>query len=179
MALAAVMIGSEMGRPILFRQQRPGLRGRPFEVVKFRSMSPAFGPDGGRLAARQRINRLGLLLRRTSIDELPELWNIIKGDMSLVGPRPLLMDYLPRYDAEQARRHEVKPGLTGLAQINGRQELDWARRFEHDVWYVDHWSLGLDLRILAATVREVIRGEGVPPPTDESFDPIALEEAAS
>jgi sugar transferase EpsL len=166
MGLTALVIRSTMGRPVLFRQQRPGYQGQPFTIVKFRSMSPETDAHGRIRTREERLTRLGNLLRRTSIDELPELWNVVRGDMSLVGPRPLLMRYLPRYSPEQARRHEVKPGLTGLAQLRGRQHLEWEQRFALDVWYVDHWSLGLDLRILAATVGEVLRGQGVGPPLE-------------
>jgi lipopolysaccharide/colanic/teichoic acid biosynthesis glycosyltransferase len=170
MAVVALGILATMGRPILFRQMRPGFRGEPFELIKFRSMGPESDKDGRPVPAKERLSRLGAFLRRTSIDELPELWNIVKGEMSLVGPRPLLMDYLPHYSAEQARRHDVKPGLTGLAQVNGRQTLDWEGRFALDVWYVDNWTLGLDLRILGSTIVEVIRGRGVPPPTDGQYN---------
>jgi sugar transferase EpsL len=166
LALTALVILLEMGRPVLFRQVRPGYHGRPFEIVKFRSLGPEADAGGRSVPRELRETKLGALLRRTSVDELPELWNVVRGEMSLVGPRPLLMDYLPRYDAEQARRHDVKPGMTGLAQVKGRQHMAWDRRFELDLWYVDHWSLGLDLRILAATAREVVRGQAVGPPPE-------------
>jgi lipopolysaccharide/colanic/teichoic acid biosynthesis glycosyltransferase len=133
----------------------------PFELVKFRTMRTAFGPDGCPLSDAERLTRLGRLLRATSLDELPQLWNVLKGELSLVGPRPLLMDYLALYAPEQARRHEVRPGITGWAQVNGRNALSWERKFAHDVWYVDHWSLGLDLKILGLTVLKVLRREGV------------------
>jgi lipopolysaccharide/colanic/teichoic acid biosynthesis glycosyltransferase len=147
------------GRPILFRQRRTGLGGRPFTIYKFRTMtnSPRVTSDGD----GARITRLGALLRDTSLDELPELFNVLKGEMSLVGPRPLLPEYLDRYSAEQARRHDVKPGVTGLAQVNGRNEVDWARRLAMDVWYVDHRSLLLDLRILLRTVGVVFLRRGI------------------
>ena len=161
MALVALGIRIKMGRPVLFRQVRPGYRGKPFELVKFRTMAAA--ADGQQFPADRRITRLGLLLRRASLDELPQLWNILKGDMSLVGPRPLLMEYLPEYTPEEARRHDVKPGLTGWAQVHGRQVLDFNERFALDVWYVDHWSLWLDLRILALTAKRVRSGAGIPP----------------
>jgi sugar transferase EpsL len=164
LAIVALAVRVSMGSPVLFRQLRPGLRAQPFEVIKFRTMTDARGSDGKLLPQRERLTRLGHFLRRTSLDELPQLWTILKGDMSLVGPRPLLMGYLERYTPEQSRRHEVTPGLTGWAQVHGRQLLDFDERFELDVWYVDHWSLSLDARILALTARMVLTGVGVPPP---------------
>jgi lipopolysaccharide/colanic/teichoic acid biosynthesis glycosyltransferase len=160
MALIAAAIRLEMGSPVVFRQVRPGLNARPFELVKFRTMRDSRDALGRPLPIEDRITRLGSLLRRLSLDELPELWNVLKGDMSLVGPRPLLMEYLPIYTPDEARRHEVRPGITGWAQVNGRHDLDWEARFRLDVWYVDHWSLGLDLRTLARTVRMVLSGQG-------------------
>jgi lipopolysaccharide/colanic/teichoic acid biosynthesis glycosyltransferase len=160
MALIAAAIRLEMGSPVVFRQVRPGLHARPFELVKFRTMRDSRDALGRPLPIEDRITRLGSLLRRLSLDELPELWNVLKGDMSLVGPRPLLMEYLPIYTPDEARRHEVRPGITGWAQVNGRHDLDWEARFRLDVWYVDHWSLGLDLRTLARTVRMVLSGQG-------------------
>ena len=157
----AVVVRIAMGSPVFFRQVRPGLRGEAFELVKFRTMGREGDGDGRLLSDRERILPLGRLMRRTSLDELPQLWNILIGDMSLVGPRPLLFEYLPRYSAEQARRLEMKPGLTGWAQVHGRGLVQWPERFALDVWYVDHWSLGLDLKILTLTVKMVIRGEGV------------------
>ena len=157
----ALIIRIRLGAPVLFRQQRPGKDGKPFELVKFRTMSDARDPEGNLLPDEQRLTPLGRRLRRFSLDEWPQLWNVLKGDMSLVGPRPLLMEYLGRYSAEQARRHLVKPGITGWAQINGRNAVSWEERFRRDVWYVDHWSLWLDLRILAATVWLVLRGKGI------------------
>jgi len=157
----AVIIRIRLGAPVLFRQKRPGKDGKPFELVKFRTMSDARDPEGNLLPDEQRLTPLGRRLRRFSLDEWPQLWNVLKGDMSLVGPRPLLMEYLGRYSAEQARRHSVKPGITGWAQINGRNAVSWEERFRLDVWYVDHWSLWLDLRILAATVWLVLRGKGI------------------
>jgi len=157
----AAAIRLRMGAPVLFRQVRPGLHGRPFEVLKFRTMSEAAGPDGRPLPDAERLTALGRLLRRTSLDELPQLWNVLRGDLSLVGPRPLLMRYLSRYSPEQARRHEVCPGITGWAQVNGRNALTWEEKFRLDVWYVEHWSLALDLRILALTAWRVLRGAGV------------------
>jgi lipopolysaccharide/colanic/teichoic acid biosynthesis glycosyltransferase len=141
LALTALAIALFLGRPVIFRQRRPGRHGRPFVLYKFRTMSVARGADGALLPDRDRLTRLGRLLRRTSLDELPELINVIRGDMSLVGPRPLLMEYLSRYTPEQARRHEVRPGITGWAQLNGRNRLPWEHRFALDVWYVDHQSL--------------------------------------
>jgi lipopolysaccharide/colanic/teichoic acid biosynthesis glycosyltransferase len=155
MAVAAAAIRIAMGSPVLFCQRRPGLGGRPFTVYKFRTMTAGSGDDAARLTP------LGWLLRATSVDELPQLWNVLRGDMSLVGPRPLLMQYLERYTPEQARRHEVLPGITGWAQINGRNALTHEQRFELDVWYVDHWSLGLDLAILGKTFVRVLSGSGI------------------
>ena len=154
LALAA-LVRLSLGRPTLFRQQRPGLHGRPFELLKFRTMREGTGTDEARLTP------LGQFLRAWSLDELPELWNVLRGDMSLVGPRPLLMQYLPRYSPRQARRHEVKPGLTGWAQVNGRNAVTWDEKFELDVWYVDNWSLWLDVCILGRTFRQVLRREGI------------------
>lgn len=170
LAAIAGAILMTMGRPIFFRQVRPGLHGRPFTMVKFRTMSDTRGPDGRVLLDRDRISPLGHRLRRTSLDELPELWNILRGDMSLVGPRPLLMRYLERYSPEQARRHDVPPGLTGWAQVNGRRLVQMPERLAYDVWYVDHWSLKLDLKIMAMTVRMVLRGEGMEPPDSGVLD---------
>jgi lipopolysaccharide/colanic/teichoic acid biosynthesis glycosyltransferase len=157
----AIAVRLVNGSPVLFRQTRPGRDGRPFDVFKFRTMTDRRGADGTLLPDAQRLTRLGRLLRRTSLDELPELLNVLRGDMSLVGPRPLLMEYLPRYSAEQARRHEVRPGITGWAQVNGRNDQTWQERFELDTWYVDHASLRLDLEILRRTVKIVLRGEGI------------------
>ena len=158
--LVALAIRWREGLPVLFRQARPGLAGELFTILKFRTMraQPAEGP---RLADEERLTGLGRFLRRASLDELPELWNVVRGDMSLVGPRPLLPQYLPLYSPEQARRHEVKPGLTGWAQVNGRNATTWERRFELDVWYVDHGSFALDLRILARTVMAVLSRRGI------------------
>jgi lipopolysaccharide/colanic/teichoic acid biosynthesis glycosyltransferase len=151
----------KLGSPVFFRQVRPGLRGVPFCMVKFRTMIDARGPDGELLPDAQRLPAFGAFLRASSLDELPELWNVLKGDMSLVGPRPLLMEYLPLYSPEQARRHDVRPGITGWAQINGRNALDWEQKFALDNWYVEHHSLPLDIRILWLTVRKVILREGI------------------
>jgi lipopolysaccharide/colanic/teichoic acid biosynthesis glycosyltransferase len=161
LAAVSLAILIAMGRPVLFRQVRPGRGGVPFTLVKFRTMRAADDPDGQPLPDARRLTRLGRLLRATSLDELPQLWNVLNGDLSLVGPRPLLMDYLPLYTSEQSRRHEVAPGITGWAQVHGRNAISWEQKFAHDVWYVDHWSLGLDLKILALTARKVLRREGV------------------
>lgn len=156
-----VAIRLKLGSPILFRQVRPGLNGKPFQMIKFRSMRDATGPDGQPLPDDQRLTPFGKRLRSTSLDELPELWNVLRGDMSLVGPRPLLMEYLPLYDQRQLRRHEVRPGVTGWAQVNGRNALSWPQKFELDVWYVDNRSLWLDVKILWMTVRKVLVREGI------------------
>lgn len=156
-----VLVRVNLGSPALFRQQRPGLHGRPFMMVKFRTMLDALDAQGNPLPDEVRLTRFGRLLRATSLDELPELWNVLKGDMSLVGPRPLLMEYLPLYSAEQARRHEVRPGITGWAQVNGRNALSWPAKFALDVWYVDNRSLLLDIRILLLTVKKVFVREGI------------------
>lgn len=157
----ALAVRVKLGSPVFFRQVRPGLHGRPFEMVKFRTMRNAHDSNGNLLPDDQRMTPLGSFLRSSSLDELPELWNVIRGDMSLVGPRPLLMQYLDRYTADQARRHEVRPGITGWAQVNGRNSLEWEDRLEMDVWYVDNQSLWLDLKILALTVGKVFRRDGV------------------
>jgi lipopolysaccharide/colanic/teichoic acid biosynthesis glycosyltransferase len=158
--VATCVLGS-VGTPVLFAQLRPGLRGRPFRLYKFRTMAEEFALDGTPLPDAARLTRLGRLLRSTSLDELPELWNVLTGDMSLVGPRPLLMEYLPLYTPEQARRHEVRPGITGWAQVNGRNETSWEERFKLDVWYVDNHSLALDMRILFRTVHNVVGRKGI------------------
>ena len=155
------MVRRKLGSPVFFTQVRPGLHGKPFEMVKFRTMTDARGPDGELLPDAVRLTPFGRFLRATSLDELPELWNVLKGDMSLVGPRPLLMEYLPLYSPEQARRHAVRPGVTGWAQVNGRNTLSWDDKFKLDVWYVDHRSLWLDLRILWMTVRKVLVRDGI------------------
>lgn len=157
----AAAIGLTMGRPVIFAQRRPGLNSKPFTMYKFRTMSLDRDSSGSLLPDTSRITRLGRFLRSTSLDELPELVNVWRGEMSLVGPRPLLMDYLPRYTPEQSRRHHVKPGITGWAQINGRNGLSWEEKFRLDVWYTDNWSLWLDLRILARTAVAVIRRDGI------------------
>lgn len=156
-----VLVRVNLGSPALFRQQRPGLLGRPFMMVKFRTMLDVQDSDGNPLPDDIRLTRFGRLLRATSLDELPELWNVLNGDMSLVGPRPLLMEYLPLYSAEQARRHAVRPGITGWAQVNGRNALSWPQKFALDVWYVDNRSFLLDIRILVLTVKKVFVREGI------------------
>jgi sugar transferase EpsL len=159
--VVAAVIRLKMGRPILFRQQRPGYNGVPFIALKFRSMTNQRDAQGRFLPDEARIPGLGAFLRRSSLDELPQLWNVLRGDMSLVGPRPLLMQYLDRYTPEQARRHSVPPGITGWTQVNGRNDLPWEKKLALDVWYVDHWSLWLDLRIVAMTVWKVLKGDGI------------------
>ena len=156
-----ILLFLTMGRPILFRQRRAGRYGRPFIVYKFRTMTDERGAQGQPVADRQRVTRVGRLLRLFSIDELPQLWNVLRGDMSLVGPRPLLMQYLERYSAEEMQRHEVKPGITGWAQVNGRNATSWQERFALDVWYVENWRLALDALILVRTLWTVLTGEGV------------------
>jgi lipopolysaccharide/colanic/teichoic acid biosynthesis glycosyltransferase len=171
LAVVAVLVRARMGPPVLFRQLRPGREGRPFELTKFRTMTDQRGPDGALLPDAQRLTALGRFLRRTSIDELPELVNVVRGDMSLVGPRPLLMEYLPRYSPQQARRHEVRPGVTGWTQVNGRNALTWEEKFALDVWYVDHRSTRLDLEILGRTVSQVLGGQGVSAPGHATMEP--------
>ncbi|GAB4469695.1 MAG: sugar transferase [Anaerolineales bacterium] len=159
--LIAILVWITHGSPVLFRQQRPGYLGKPFVCYKFRTMNERRDAEGNYLPDEQRLTRLGKFLRSTSLDELPELFNVVRGEMSLVGPRPLLMQYLDRYTPEQARRHEVLPGITGWAQVNGRNALSWEEKFRLDVWYVDHWSFWLDLKILAFTLIKVLRREGI------------------
>jgi sugar transferase EpsL len=161
LAATAVALRASVGAPVLFRHQRPGLHGRPFTLYKFRTMSDARGRDGALLPDAERLTPVGRVVRSLSLDELPQLWNVLRGDMSLVGPRPLLMQYLERYSPEQARRHEVRPGITGWAQVNGRNTVDWEKKFELDVWYVDHFSLALDARILFRTALSVVKREGI------------------
>ena len=161
MAVTAAVVRGTMGSPVLFRQQRPGRDGKPFEVVKFRTMRHATDAAGRALPDAERLTNVGRFLRAASLDELPQLWNVLRGDMSLVGPRPLLMQYLGRYNAHQRRRHEVLPGITGWAQVNGRNAVSWEERFDLDVWYVDNWSPILDLRILWRTCRQVLTRRGV------------------
>ena len=161
LAITAYKVKKNLGSPVLFKQTRPGLHGEPFEMIKFRTMLDACDKDGNPLPNEQRYTKFGNLLRSTSLDELPELWNVIKGDMSLVGPRPLLMDYLPLYNKEQACRHNVRPGVTGWAQVNGRNAISWEEKFELDTWYVDNQSLLLDLKIIFITLKKVVVKEGV------------------
>ncbi|MEH6413552.1 sugar transferase [Pseudomonas sp. CGJS7] len=161
MAVVAWNIRKKLGSPVLFRQVRPGRDGKPFEMIKFRTMRDAVGSDGQPLADAERMTPFGSFLRASSLDELPELWNVLKGDMSLVGPRPLLMEYLPLYSQEQSRRHEVRPGVTGWAQVNGRNALSWDEKFKLDVWYVDNQSFLLDLKILFMTIKKVVVKEGI------------------
>jgi len=159
--MLAILVRTNMGPPVLFRQVRPGMDGAPFQMVKFRTMKDAVDSSGTPLPDGERLTRFGKLLRATSLDELPELWNVVKGEMSLVGPRPLLVEYLPLYNPRQARRHEVRPGITGWAQVNGRNALSWEERLEMDVWYVENRSFGLDIRILWMTLFKVFQREGI------------------
>lgn len=167
MLLVAALVALFLGRPVLFRQQRPGLRGRPFTIVKFRSMRTGSGSDG------QRLTRFGKMLRSTSLDELPELWNVLKGEMSLVGPRPLLMEYLDRYSPEQARRHEVRPGITGWAQVNGRNAVGWPERLAMDTWYVDNLGPVLDAKIMLITLKRIVMRQGIAQPGQVSCEPFS------
>ena len=161
LAASAAAVRIQLGSPVLFTQVRPGFRGRPFKLLKLRTMLDGTGPDGRPLPDAQRLTTFGNLLRSTSIDELPQLFNVLRGELSLVGPRPLLVEYLSRYTREQARRHDVLPGITGWAQVNGRNEHDWPKKLALDIWYVDHWSLMLDARILARTFLRVLRRDGI------------------
>jgi lipopolysaccharide/colanic/teichoic acid biosynthesis glycosyltransferase len=169
-AAVALAVRARMGRPVFYKEWRIGRCGVPFVLTKFRTMTEALDSDNRFLPDADRLTPLGRLLRRTSLDELPELWNVVRGQMSLVGPRPLPLRYLPRYTAAQARRHTVRPGITGLAQVRGRNALTWEKRFEQDVWYVDHQGFLLDLQILCATVRVVVRGDGVSQPGRATMD---------
>ena len=161
LAVTAYKVKKNLGSPVLFKQTRPGLDGKPFEMIKFRTMKDATDKDGNPLPDSERLTPFGQKLRSTSLDELPELWNVLKGDMSLVGPRPLLMEYLPLYNSEQARRHNVRPGVTGYAQVNGRNAISWEQKFALDTWYVDNQSLWLDFKILAKTVKQVLIKDGI------------------
>ena len=161
LAILVVMVLKRMGAPVVFRQVRPGRDGVPFEMIKFRTMRDAVGPDGQPLSDAERLTPFGQWLRATSLDELPELWNVLKGEMSLVGPRPLLMEYLPLYSPVQMRRHDVRPGVTGWAQVNGRNAISWEEKFALDLYYVDNHSLWLDLKILALTVKRIIKRDGI------------------
>jgi len=172
LGLVALLVRAKLGAPVLFRQTRPGLYGKPFTLYKFRTMTDARDAQGNLLPDAARLTPFGRFLRSTSLDELPELWNVLRGDMSLVGPRPLLMQYLDRYTPEQARRHEVRPGITGWAQVNGRNALTWEQKFALDVWYVDHLSFWLDLKIIALTLWKILKREGISQPgqaTAEEF----------
>lgn len=157
----AYKVRKNLGSPVLFRQTRPGLHGQPFEMIKFRTMTDARDAAGQLLSNDQRLTPFGKMLRATSLDEIPELWNVLKGEMSIVGPRPLLMDYLPLYNAEQAKRHDVRPGMTGLAQVNGRNSISWQEKFKLDTWYVEHQSVWLDFKIMLQTVKKVLVKEGI------------------
>ena len=161
LAVTAYKVKKNLGSPVLFKQTRPGLNGKPFEMIKFRTMKDATDKEGNLLPDSERLTPFGQKLRSTSLDELPELWNVLKGDMSLVGPRPLLMEYLPLYSSEQARRHNVRPGVTGYAQVNGRNAISWEQKFALDTWYVDNQSLWLDIKILAKTVKQVLIKDGI------------------
>ena len=160
-ALVAYKVKKNLGSPVLFRQLRPGLHGKPFEMVKFRTMKDALDLDGNPLPDSERLTAFGKMLRATSLDEMPELWNVIKGDMSIVGPRPLLMEYLPLYNEQQAKRHNVRPGITGHAQVNGRNAISWEKKFELDTWYVENQSLWLDFKIMLKTVKKVIAKDDI------------------
>lgn len=161
LAITAHKVKKELGSPVLFRQTRPGLHGKPFEMIKFRTMKDVTDEEGNALPDSERLTDFGKKLRASSLDELPELWNVLKGDMSLVGPRPLLMEYLPLYNAEQAKRHNVRPGVTGYAQVNGRNSLSWEDKFKLDIWYVEHQTFLLDMKILLKTVIKVIIKDGI------------------
>ena len=161
LAITAHKVKKNLGSPVLFRQVRPGLDGKPFEMIKFRTMKDAVDKNGNLLPDNERLTKFGKKLRATSLDELPELWNVLKGDMSIVGPRPLLMEYLPLYNAEQAKRHNVRPGITGYAQVNGRNSLSWEDKFKLDTWYVNNQSFLLDIKILLQTVKKVIVKDGI------------------
>ena len=174
----AIIIRWRMGSPVLFRQERPGRHGKPFMIIKFRTMSDALDEEGHLLAESKRVTKLGHFLRSSSLDELPELWNVIRGEMSLVGPRPLRTVYLERYSAHHARRHEVRPGITGWAQVNGRNRVDWDDRLDMDVWYVDHRSFWLDLKILTRTVKPVLRRDGQLPMNNPSMEPFRISRIA-
>ena len=160
-ALVAYKVKKNLGSPVLFRQTRPGLYGQPFEMIKFRSMKDALDTAGNPLPDSERLTPFGKMLRATSLDEMPELWNVIKGDMSIVGPRPLLMEYLPLYNSEQAKRHEIRPGITGYAQVNGRNAISWEKKFELDTWYVENQSLWLDFKIMLKTVKKVLAKDDI------------------
>ncbi|MBE2233839.1 MAG: sugar transferase [Anaerolinea sp.] len=168
--LLALLVRTRLGTPVLFRQRRPGLNGRIFTIYKFRTMTDARDEQGQLLPDAQRLTSFGRFLRSSSLDELPELWNVLRGEMSLVGPRPLLIQYLPRYTPQQARRHEVRPGITGWAQVNGRNALSWEEKFALDVWYVEHVSLRLDVKIVALTVQKIVQREGISQPGQATME---------
>jgi lipopolysaccharide/colanic/teichoic acid biosynthesis glycosyltransferase len=178
LAALAVLVRARLGSPVLFRQERPGRRGEPFTILKLRTMTERRDATGALVQDEDRLTQLGRFLRSTSLDELPELINVVRGDMSLVGPRPLLMEYLPLYTAEQARRHEVRPGITGWAQVNGRNALTWTEKFEYDTWYVDHRSTRLDLRILGRTVGQVLTRRGIAGPGSATMEPFRGTDSA-
>ena len=169
--IIALIIRIKLGSPVLFAQIRPGLNGVPFRLIKFRTMTEDRDANGALLPDDRRLTLIGRALRRTSLDEMPEFWNVLKGEMSLVGPRPLLMDYLDKYSPKQARRHEVRPGITGWAQVNGRNAISWEQRFALDVWYVDNRSFWLDLRILVRTIWQIVKGEGIAAPGHATMPP--------
>ena len=171
MLLISILVAVKLGFPILFRQSRPGFGGQIFTIYKFRTMKNATDAQGNALPDDQRLTKFGKFLRSTSLDELPELFNVLKGDMSIVGPRPLLIQYLPLYDTEQARRHDVLPGITGWAQVNGRNAINWQEKFKLDVWYVDHWTFWLDLKILALSLVKVLKREGISQPGQATAEP--------
>lgn len=159
--IVAHKVKKNLGSPVLFRQVRPGLHGKPFEMIKFRTMKDALDAEGNPLPDSERLTPFGKMLRATSLDEMPELWNVIKGDMSIVGPRPLLMEYLPLYNQEQAKRHNVRPGITGYAQVNGRNAISWEKKFELDTWYVENQSLWLDFKIMLKTIKKVLAKDDI------------------
>ncbi|APX64143.1 sugar transferase [Acinetobacter schindleri] len=159
--IVAHKVKKNLGSPVLFRQVRPGLHGKPFEMIKFRTMKDALDAEGNPLPDSERLTPFGKMLRATSLDEMPELWNVIKGDMSIVGPRPLLMEYLPLYNEQQAKRHNVRPGITGYAQVNGRNAISWEKKFELDTWYVENQSLWLDFKIMLKTIKKVIAKDDI------------------
>ncbi|CAH1547113.1 sugar transferase [Vibrio harveyi] len=175
-ALVAWKIRKNLGSPVLFRQKRPGLNGKPFEMVKFRTMKDAVDQQGSPLPDSERITPFGDKLRNSSLDELPELWNVLKGEMSLVGPRPLLMQYLPLYNKEQSRRHDVRPGVTGWAQVNGRNAISWEEKFKLDIWYVENQSFWLDIKIILLTVKKVLVKEGISADGHATIEPFIGQE---
>lgn len=168
--LLILLVRNKLGTPIFFTQVRPGLHGKPFSLYKFRTMTDARTSQGQLLMDEKRLTVFGHFLRKTSLDELPELWNVLKGDMSLVGPRPLLMQYLAHYSSEQARRHEVRPGITGWAQVNGRNAITWEEKFNLDVWYIDNWSLWLDIKIICMTIWKILKREGINHPGQATME---------